>query len=222
MAIWRGQSAVPTVGPEFHVKYKVFGGGTGYNAEAGRAVGLARQILTNTNTLMNAGWGGLSAVQQNYLKYYFRLAAAPNATTLDIIKQTYILVRNGMFSTDLNLKVTISGDANGYVNSHKVSSKKSNHNAGVRGGNAVKRGDIHLDSDRLDGDPEWAAKTTIHEASHKFASTADFGNIGYTDDDTYKFRAAGLTAAQAINNAESYAMFAMMSFMYPTATPAGY
>src|SRR5690606_23501550 len=46
-------------------------------------------------------------------------------------------------------------------------------------------------------------------------STADFAEKGYTDDDTGAFRAPGLTPAEAPNNAESYARFVMMTFLFP-------
>lgn len=118
----------------------------------------------------------------------------------------------------------------GYVNKHdnrfgvadklrsRFGSAKSGWTPGVdvRDSNKLThRGAIHLDTARLDTGPELSAKTLIHEATHKFASCADFGEKGYTYDEDGTFRAPGLTHAEALNNAESYARFVVMSFLFP-------
>ena len=52
------------------------------------------------------------------------------------------------------------------------------------------------------------ASLFVHESTHKFASTADFGDKGYTTDQG-SYREDGLTKEQALMNAESYSRFAV-------------
>jgi hypothetical protein len=53
----------------------------------------------------------------------------------------------------------------------------------------------------------------IHEATHLYARTDDHNQAGYLidglvmDANQYPYREAGLTSAQALNNADSYAGF---------------
>lgn len=230
MPVWRGTEAIPSVGPGIHLKYKALGGGDGYANEAAEAVGLARIMLRQILSQMQGGPTNLTIGQLQIYDYYFVAGGAPpSGTDFDIIRTTLTLTSNGLFGTGLNLKVTMAGSAMGYVNKHdsrwglaeKLRSKfgkpKKGWTQGVdfASGTKTHRGDIHLDSDRLDTGPELSAKTVIHEATHKFASTCDFGTKGYTDDDTSEFRAPGLTHTEALNNAESYARFVMMSFLFP-------
>lgn len=49
----------------------------------------------------------------------------------------------------------------------------------------------------------------IHEATHMFAGTVDFGDAGYIDNDG-TFRSEGLAAEDANKNADSYAVFVML------------
>jgi hypothetical protein len=228
MPIWRGTEAVPTVGPEFHLKYTSLGGGDSYKQDVSEAPGLAHMMLRQIMSVTNNGPMGLTVNQLAIMDYYFVFGGAPPSTAdFNVIHQVLNLTVNGLMGGGLNIKVTMSGAANGYVNPHhgglrlkaKVRAKigpKARWTPGVFSGLAVNRDDIHLDSDRLDNGTELAAKTVIHEASHKFASTADFGNRGYTKDDDGTFKAAGLTHAEAFNNADSYARFVMMSFLYPS------
>ena len=73
----------------------------------------------------------------------------------------------------------------GFVHNYVTTGKIKNYwTVGTRNGNPIARGAIHVDSTRFDTTNELSAKTIIHEASHKFASTADFGHKGYTRDET--------------------------------------
>jgi hypothetical protein len=231
MPIWRGTGAMPTVGPQIHLKYKMFGGGDSYAGEATEAVGLARMMIREILSRMKGGPMNLTVGQLAAYDYYFVCGGAPPATgDFDAIRTTLTATSNGLFGGGLNLKVTMAGSANGYVNKHdsrfgigdkirsRVGGPKERWTPGVdfRDHNRpTHRGDIHLDSDRIDEGPELAAKTVIHEATHKFSSTADFGDKGYTDSTTGLFDAPGLTHAEALNNAESYARFVMMGFLFP-------
>lgn len=230
MAIWRGKSAVPSVGPEVHLKFKALGGATGYANEATEAVGLARIMLRQMMTVLKGGAMGLTPGQLQIMDYYFVMGGnPPSPADIDIIRQTLILTSNGLGAQGLNVKVTLAGSAMGYVNMHDTATgpldkfrskfglgkKRWTPGVDVDYGTKTSWGDIHLDSDRLDTGPELSAKTLIHEATHKFASTTDFGERGYTDDVNGHFRANGLTHAEAMNNAESYARFVMMGFLFP-------
>jgi hypothetical protein len=76
----------------------------------------------------------------------------------------------------------------------------------VRGRNI---GDIHVTRDYIMTNRFQAVRTLIHEASHKFADTVDFDEMGYIEDDGSDFREQGITAEQCLRNADSYAYFCM-------------
>jgi hypothetical protein len=82
---------------------------------------------------------------------------------------------------------------------------------------ATSKGNIHIDSTAL-GNLNDAATIIVHEATHKFASTLDFGRKGYTavgsdlfvatDENGFDYTPeTHLQADEAINNADSYAVF---------------
>ncbi|AWF82162.1 hypothetical protein BTJ40_15730 [Microbulbifer sp. A4B17] len=72
------------------------------------------------------------------------------------------------------------------------------------------KGDIHMESGCIKSNSNYHnAVTFLHEASHKYASTADFGEKGYTVKNTGAYREGGLTTEQALINAESYGKFIM-------------
>lgn len=219
MSIWRGKSAVPSVGPDIHIKYKFLGGlDDQYMDTATEAIGLARLMMRQVTSVMSGGVFALSVDQLQYFDYYFVCGGNPPSNSdFIIVQQTLLAINNGLFSQGLGIKVTNQGDSMGYVNLHTGKKTKKDWVAGrsMRTGNLVQRGNIHVDSNRLDTGPELSAKTVIHEASHRFASTGDFGEKGYTYDDSGLFRDVGLTHAEALNNAESYARFVMMSFLFP-------
>lgn len=217
MAIWRGSSAVPSVGPAIHLKYKFLGGLDGaYLDQAKSGVALARTMIRTMNGLVQTGYKSLASNQRDVMDYYFVLKGIPpTAPEYATLQQVLQLTCTGLMGKDLSIKVTNKGDAMGYVNLHRGGRSKGRWTAGTSRGEAVKRGDIHLDSDRLDTGTEDSAKTIIHEATHKFASAADYGKSGYTNDEDGSFRADGLTREQALNNAESYARFVMMAYLYP-------
>ena len=150
---------------------------------------------------------------------YFKCApGGPDQNDVNTVLKKLELVMNGI-NTKINLKVAADDDAYGYVGfrggikgvMRGVFSKRHN-NIGTRGGKMVSRGDIHLDRDVLD-DEGLAIITFIHEATHKYASTADHGGYsGYLANDGVAFEAPGLTRTQALNNADSYAWFCYNMF----------
>ena len=74
-------------------------------------------------------------------------------------------------------------------------------------------GHIHISRDKVQNSPAYAMVTYIHEATHRYAGTVDYGDKGYfflTDYITtgnVQWRDPGLTAAEALTNADSYALF---------------
>jgi hypothetical protein len=76
----------------------------------------------------------------------------------------------------------------------------------VRGGNI---GDIHVRRDYIMNNRFQAVRALIHEATHKFADTEDFGEKGYIYADGSDFREQGITYDECLINADSYAYFCM-------------
>jgi hypothetical protein len=71
------------------------------------------------------------------------------------------------------------------------------------------KGDIHVTRDYIMNNRFQAVRVFIHEATHRFANTDDFDEQGYMFADGSDFREPGITAAQCLNNADSYAYFCM-------------
>ncbi len=185
------------------------------NLEKQAAAGVvsgARTVLQAVIAWLSWPSGDAKVRRNRYMARYFLCdSARPDMGDVNTVLKTHELVTNGI-NTNFNLKVALDDDAHGYVG-FRTGFKgvmrgvfSSRHNLGKRNGKTVSRGDIHLDRDALD-DRGLAIITLIHEASHKYASTADFGDSGYLEDDGVDFEAAGLTNAQALRNADSYAWF---------------
>jgi hypothetical protein len=176
VTIWRGKSAVPTTGPDIHVKYKAFKGGPDYSPQVAEAIGLARIMLRGVLQTLQGGWAALTLDQLQVLDYYFVMAGPPSADDFKIIKESLILTSNGLSGAGLDIKVMAGiGSVNrhgGQTSSLKSFLGKKDRTQGVNVHTGIKgfRGDIHIGHARLDSGPELSAKTIIHEASHKFAS----------------------------------------------------
>lgn len=130
------------------------------------------------------------------------------------------LIQTGL-GADTSIKIISKGDASGYVNTH-AEAKKDSWTQGTKTrsqdgtllttARTVHRGDIHIKKRQLDRGVNPAAKTIIHEASHKFASTCDFGDRGAVWSNDVDFIADGLQPDEALNNAESYARLVLHVF----------
>ena len=124
---------------------------------------------------------------------------------------------SGCLHNTVTIKVMDLGRRCGYVRSYldprtKKQMPGKQRTEGTKLGHQVFRGDIHIDRCLLeDANFDMGIVTLIHEASHKYASTEDHGEPGYFNEETYGgYRAAGLTAAEARNNADSYAFFVFL------------
>ena len=151
-------------------------------------------------------------------RYFLTPASGPTQDQLGKILSVLELTMNGI-NGKINVKVADDPSAYGYVGFQTGATGVARgifsprHNFGTRQGKIVSRGDIHMDLNRINRvRPEiqsWELGiiTFIHEATHKYASTADHGDSGYLNNDGLTFDAPGLTTAQALNNADSYAWF---------------
>jgi len=71
----------------------------------------------------------------------------------------------------------------------------------------VSAGEINVSNGLLDAEQKQAVTTFIHEATHRYANTQDFGEKGYSNNGVV-FNQPGLTTMEALANAESYGWFA--------------
>ncbi len=67
----------------------------------------------------------------------------------------------------------------------------------------------HVRRDYIMNNRFQAVRALIHEATHKFADTEDFGEKGYIYADGSDFREQGITYDECLINADSYAYFCM-------------
>lgn len=75
--------------------------------------------------------------------------------------------------------------------------------------NLIARSDINIATSTLDKGVIVRVQTMIHEASHRYANTRDYGNRGYTNEAGTRFFEEGLTRQEAITNADSIAWMAV-------------
>ncbi|MFM9883260.1 MAG: hypothetical protein ACKVQT_09560 [Burkholderiales bacterium] len=233
MPIWRGSTITPANDPQIHVKYSSLTLDANRKTQVGEAVQRARYMLAWVLANMQSP-AALSDVGKMGLHCYFMTPAnGPTQGDFDTIKSVLELTQAGLTSVG-GVAVKISSGSPGYVNVHVRGTSslrakllgaplattmfaKSGWTPGTKKDfGDVHRGSIHVSTGRLDTGTRLAAKTVIHEATHKFASTADFGEKGYTYDATGEYRTPNgetpLTAAEALNNAESYARFVLEWF----------
>lgn len=186
------------------------------SGQIGHAVGVSRQILPQVIGLVSWPTQSHRARIHGLMDLYFKTGATPSQQDVQTVLKKLELVMNGI-NLKINVKVAPDDGAYGYVG-FKTGFKgvmrgifSPRHNLGKRGGKTVSRGDIHIDRDTLD-DAELSIITFIHEATHKYASTADHGDSGYLENDGLTFEAPGLTKQQALNNADSYAWFCYAAY----------
>jgi|GEM_PF-5953962 len=182
----------------------------------GDVVEKSREILPFV--LAQLAWprGGSKPDRDARLNRYFKTGATPSQGDISTIYAKLELTMNGI-NGKVNVKVAPNPRAYGYVGLRGGAKGllrglfSPRHNFGRDEGRLITWGDIHLDTDVLD-DFDLAVVTFIHEATHKFASTNDYGDAGYLKNDGLRFRKDGLQNAQALNNADSYAWFCMAEY----------
>jgi hypothetical protein len=181
--------------------------------QAEDAVHDARRLVQRTkDRLAN---DATSSEVTKYGNRYFRTNSyymEPEAVR--IILANFILIDNGLNVTE-HLKIFNSGDtlrglengANGWIASYDrlAAIPKNYHN--ILGDKRI--GATHILQDRL-AQGRLGVKTVIHEWSHKYAGTVDAKPTGgYINDEGTGFRLEPLTKDKLLNNADSYAWFAL-------------
>lgn len=130
-------------------------------------------------------------------------------------------IKAGLISTAVGIvgshdvKMTEADNAKGpnYVNIHRTQKPSSSTVTNMQTGRAENIGTIHISREKVQNSPGYAMVTYIHEATHRYAGTVDYGDTGYFFLTNYlngggvQWREPGLTAAQALTNADSYALF---------------
>ncbi|MEE2732515.1 MAG: hypothetical protein VYA55_16970 [Pseudomonadota bacterium] len=207
-------------GASIHVRYSygaVFQGSVDNKLTAG-----VNEGLTALNYVVNYLNSTDSSNVNGNFKYFFeRFFLTQNyndAETLGTIGSVLALTKTGLAKTTIKVYSKGHNDPKGltagYVTSYWGKGADQKHrnqgtHHGPNGSKAVYKGDIHMGSSVVkNGTQLENAALFLHEATHKYASTSDFGNKGYTTDKGY-YREEGLTPAQALNNADTYARFVM-------------
>ncbi len=133
----------------------------------------------------------------------------PGPISINAVRSTLWTTLNGLRAAH-SVKVRNDDDAYGYVKSYYGGRRHLIN--GVRafdedGDQVARKGDIHLDTSTVKNDLPMAVITYIHEATHRFANTNDYDQRGYFRSDGTDFESPGLTAFQAVLNADSYAYY---------------
>jgi hypothetical protein len=219
MTIWRSlRNSAPTGDPAIHVKYTGLSISTEKKDSATEAVVRARSMVS----FVVAKLGSLEEMNSSKVvslraRNYFKLDGPATQAEFDLIKSVLVMIQTGL-NSDMNIKVSPVAGKAGYVRRHDAPRKarwtqgtRTHDKAGnpLNASEDVYRGDIHITKEQLKKDIRYQAKNVVHESSHKFASTSDFGERGYTNDQGGAFRKTGLTKDEALNNAESYAQFVL-------------
>ncbi len=156
---------------------------------------------------LTIGW--LRHAEAQKLKDAIQLYFKSGASAIPRIQPILELVQAGMTNGKLSLK-TDNTSTSRFVNQFGVEADDVPYIEGyVRNGANGSKGDIHVTRDYIMNNRFQAVRTFIHEATHRFANTDDFGEQGYMHADGSDFRAPGITAEQCLNNADSYAYFCM-------------
>ncbi len=130
------------------------------------------------------------------------------------------LTMNGLNSENVNIKVGFDplkkalasvkvSDLSGYVNGHYFVSMRRDGKR-YTGSGALKKGDIHLSLEVINGDIDDLVHCIIHEATHKYADTDDGGLFanGYIAHNCCSLdEPCSLSTKACFSNADSYAMF---------------
>ncbi len=109
------------------------------------------------------------------------------------------------------VKVREDDDAYGYVVSYYQGRSHSRVTGVIQydsdGDPIARRGEVHVDTATVRNNPVLATITLIHEACHKWGNLDDHDDKGYFNSKCTAYDAPGLTWQQALNNADSYAVF---------------
>lgn len=153
------------------------------------------------------GW--LRHPEAKILKDAMQLYFKSGTDKIGRIQPVLELVQNGMQSGKLSFK-TDNTSTKRFSGAFNVDADDVPYIEGyVRNGANNTKGDIHVTRNYIMNNRFQAVRVFIHEATHRFASTADFDEQGYMHADGSDFREPGITPDQCLNNADSYAYFCM-------------
>lgn len=187
-------------------------------SDAAAVVDASRTMVSNAVTLTEG------AVWSDKLKAaaaacFLTDAGGPSEEERKAINKVLGMTKSGI-SGSTTIKVGSSADANGYVNLHRDWKHKlflSHKVKSLQSGKSEYIGRAHVDRSYIENFSQEnrarAIITFIHESTHRYAGTVDFDDMGYVSATTYlgngtiRFREPGLTKANALINADSYAIF---------------
>jgi hypothetical protein len=152
----------------------------------------ARRLLFSTIAALNSG-----NANAEFARTYF--TAVPTAAEWERIKANLELIYGGL-NTDVTLKLGAGGH-DGFVRARIFWHGPEEYSLDYRGHT------IHVNKKRMLSNEARGVIIIMHEASHKYANTEDHGRPGYRLADDSDWAAGGLTKAEALDNADSYAHF---------------
>lgn len=167
----------------------------------------ARGLLSSTIAAISSG---PSNSDNNHAGTYF-VTGLSSGEWLQVMAKLE-LTYHGL-TNDFTLKLGVRGQSKegtlGYVTSDIVpigtpGSFVDSDGDNVRFGSHT----VHISKKKMLEDHEIGVITLIHECTHKFASTDDYDPRGYRNNADTGWQAPGLTHAEAMNNADSYAYLA--------------
>ena len=198
---------------------KVLAGGTPVHVKMVLGQG-SEDIVQRTGRIVQTAQGWLSAVlPEVHSQMKGDVAAAfqacfvnaPDPAAVSTVSSVLTTVNN-CIRKEHGIKIRNDDDAYGYVNI-SFTGRKHLTNGMVfhdEDGDVITRvGEIHIDKATVRTDMKMAVITYIHEATHKFVNTDDYGDQGYFKSDGSTFCAPGINWQQALNNADSYAYFVL-------------
>lgn len=173
----------------------------------------SRKIITDVITLVDSWHDNDSALLKRNMGLYFKTdpEIGPSVDERGRVLGKLKLVSNGI-NGKLELKVAVPSTDRGSVNwmPTGLGALSPRHTFGTHKGLPVSMGAIHIGRNIVK-QSEMRIITFIHEASHKYADTYDYGESGYMKESGASFREEGLKKPQALNNADSYAYFCYMT-----------
>lgn len=163
-----------------------------------------KSFTTLKNTI---GW--LAHRDANKVKQAMQLYFKSGTDKCGTVQALLEVVLNGMNNGKLTFK-TDNTTAKRFTGAFGVDADDVPNIEGyVRNGSDGSKGAIHVTRDYIMNNRFQAVRVFIHEATHRFANTADFDEQGYMYADGSDFREDGIKADQCLNNADSYAYFCM-------------
>lgn len=218
---WSSTTKTCNHGSKIHIAHTKLSGSLSSDElnRAGDAVAKSREMLINAVSLTGGAWN--AKMNAAAASCFLTGPGGPSQKQKEEICRVLTMTKTGACGST-TIKVGSSADANGYVNVHQDMMHKlfmSHKVKSLKDGATQYIGRAHVDREYITNDSaenrKRAILTFIHEATHRYAGTVDYDDQGYISATTYlagngiRFRETGLDTAQALTNADSYAVFAM-------------